>query len=232
VTRHFRDRHSETWWATDLTFSGYGPDRSVRLVVATTDPATLPAISTRYMATNLPRPGSRRARTSPHRPADLAEIVRLYPLRNWVEQGYKQVKHELGWADFMVRSDRAIRRHWQLVCCAFSVCWRAWFADEGEAIERPHSVPTTHAETSARVTPALWPALRPAGGNEDQFQSTAAPRSVTWPVTLRRVRAWLDRWTFLWRWWRSCSTAPPPKEIQALLYAVETGLPLRTYVPK
>ncbi|HET8852259.1 MAG TPA: hypothetical protein VFN02_07010, partial [Ktedonobacteraceae bacterium] len=22
-----------------------------------------------------------------------------------------------------VRSDKAIRRHWQLVCCAFSFCW-------------------------------------------------------------------------------------------------------------
>ncbi len=30
----------------------------------------------------------------------------------------------------MVRSDRAIRRHWQLVCCAFSFCWQAWFAEE------------------------------------------------------------------------------------------------------
>jgi hypothetical protein len=166
VTRHFRDGHTETWWATDLTFSGYGPDRSVRLVVATTDPVTLPAISTRYMATNLPRLGSKRIRTSPHRPADLAEIVRLYALRNWVEQGYKQVKHELGWADFMVRSDRAIRRHWQLVCCAFSFCWRAWFADEGGAIARPHSEPTTHAETSARVTPALV-AGPPAGRGEN-----------------------------------------------------------------
>ena len=39
------------------------------------------------------------------------EVVRLYSLRNWVEQGYKQVKHELGWADFQVRGDRAIRRH-------------------------------------------------------------------------------------------------------------------------
>ncbi len=55
-------------------------------------------------------------------------MVRLYGLRNWVEQGYKQVKGELGWADFQVRSDRAIRRHWTLVCCAFSFCWRAWFA--------------------------------------------------------------------------------------------------------
>src|SRR5215475_13580040 len=61
-------------------------------------------------------------------PADLAAVVRLYALRNWVEQGYKQAKHELGWADCQVRADRAIRRHWALVCCAFSFCWRAWFA--------------------------------------------------------------------------------------------------------
>ncbi len=30
-----------------------------------------------------------------------------------MEQRYKQMKDELGWADFMVRSDRAIRRHWR-----------------------------------------------------------------------------------------------------------------------
>jgi hypothetical protein len=172
VRRHFRDGHTETWWAADLTFSGYGPNRSVRLVVATTDPRSLPAISTRYLATNLPRPGSRRARTSPHRPADLAEIVRLYALRNWVEQSYKQVKHELGWADFMVRSDRAIRRHWQLVCCAFAFCWRAWFeAEAGGPVERPHRAPTTPAETSAHLNPAAL-AGHPAGRGEngDQFR--------------------------------------------------------------
>jgi hypothetical protein len=51
--------------------------------------------------------------------------VRLYGLRQWVEQSYKHVKQELGWADFEVRSDRAIRRHWYLVCCAFTFCWWA-----------------------------------------------------------------------------------------------------------
>ena len=69
----------------------------------------------------------RRARRA--QPADLAEIVRLYGLRNWVEQGYKQVKGELGWADFQVRTDRAIRRHWTLVCCAFCFCWQAFLAE-------------------------------------------------------------------------------------------------------
>jgi hypothetical protein len=31
---------------------------------------------------------------------------------------------------------------------------------------------------------------------------------VAWPLTLRRVRAWLDPWTSLSRWWRALSTAP------------------------
>ena len=133
ITRWFRDGHTQTWWAADaaLPAVGWGPDRRLRLVVATTDPATLPARTTWYLVTNLPRPGQRRARapSTSFPPADLAEVVRLYGLRNWVEQGYKQVKGELGWADFQVRSDRAIRRHWQLVCCAFSFCWRAWFTE-------------------------------------------------------------------------------------------------------
>jgi hypothetical protein len=130
VTRRFRDGHTETWWAADarLPAAGWGPDRRLRLVVATTDPATLPKLTTWYLVTNLPRPG-RRQTPPPFPPADLAEVVRLYSLRNGVEHGYKQVKNELGWADFQVRSDRAIRRHWQLVCCAFCFCWRAWFAE-------------------------------------------------------------------------------------------------------
>ena len=97
------------------------------LVVATTDPATLPPADHLVPGDEPARPDGPPRRDAPFAPADLAEVVRLYGLRNWVEQGYKQVKHELGWADFQVRTDRAIRRHWALVCCAFSFCWRAWF---------------------------------------------------------------------------------------------------------
>jgi hypothetical protein len=78
--------------------------------------------STWYLAINLPHPDASHATTSPHPPADLAEIIRLYSLRPWIEQSYKQIKDELGWADFQVRSDRAIRRHQTLVNCAFSFC--------------------------------------------------------------------------------------------------------------
>jgi hypothetical protein len=129
VVRRFRGGRSATWWAADAVLGGWGPWRRVRLVVATTDPARLPDKTTWYLITNRPRPGSPRVADSPHPPADLAEIVRLYGLRHWIEQGYKQVKDELGWADFQVRSDAAIRRHQTLVGCAFSFCWHTGPAD-------------------------------------------------------------------------------------------------------
>jgi hypothetical protein len=157
VTRRFRDGHTETWWVAEAPLVGYGLGRATRLVVATTDPPTLPRLTTWYLTTNLPnltsppsrlptdRPPtgqhwSRRHRATPLAPAELAEVVRLYGLRIWVEQGYRQVKGELGWADFQVRADHAIRRHWALVSCAFSCCWRAWFGAR-EAVWPP--LPTT-----------------------------------------------------------------------------------------
>lgn len=106
-----------------------GPDGACRLVVSTADPATLPDRATWYLVTDLPRPGGPCEAESPYPAADLAEITRIYGIRHWIEQSYKQIKDELGWADFQVRSDVAIRRHQVLVNCAFSFCWAAWFAD-------------------------------------------------------------------------------------------------------
>jgi DDE superfamily endonuclease len=148
IQRSFRDGHTETWWAADARLGGWGPDRRLRLVVATTDPATLPGMSSWYLLTNLPRPPSRRAQR-----ADLTEVVRLYGLRNWVEQGYKQVKGELGWADFQVRSDRAIRRHWALVCCAFSFCWQAFLAEQPDGADQPAPGDPPAAATVTRGAP-------------------------------------------------------------------------------
>jgi hypothetical protein len=127
IIRRFRDGHEERWWAAEVkTLIGYGPEESVRLVTVTTDPATLPANSSWYLTTNLPAPETPRAEESPLACASVEEIVRLYGLRMWVEQSYKQVKGELGFSDFQVRSDRAILRHWHLVFCAFSFCWWAY----------------------------------------------------------------------------------------------------------
>ena len=125
VVRTFRDGHTEPWWALELDLGPYGPERSQRVVVATTDPATLPELTTWSVVSNLPAPGTARAEGQALPAADVAEIVRLYGLRIWVEQSYKQVKQTLGWNAYQVRKDHAMRRHWALVCCAFAFCWWA-----------------------------------------------------------------------------------------------------------
>jgi DDE superfamily endonuclease len=202
VIRRFRDGHTEAWWAADAQLGGWGPNRRLRLVVATTDPARLPGHSSWYLLTNLARPASRRAQQ-----ADLAEVVRLYGLGNWVEQGYKQVKSELGWADFQVRSDRAIRRHWALVTCAFSFCWQAW-------------LPTTLLN---RQRPTRRPSRRPRGGQQRPDIGAEPAVRHSWPVAVRAVRAWLTPWSVLARCWRSWSPAPPPRQLQRLLDGVAAG---------
>ena len=131
VQRRFRDGHTERWWAAELTLFSYGPNKPVRAVCATTERRALPALSAWYLTTNLPAPS-----------APLKEIVRLYGLRNWVEQSYKQMKGQLGWADFMVRRDRAIRRHWTLVFCAFTFCgWQAALQAPSSQVSAPPEVP-------------------------------------------------------------------------------------------
>jgi SRSO17 transposase len=128
IVRTFKDGHTEKkWWAVEVsTLINYGPEETVRLVAVTTDPPRLPTSSTWYLVTNLPAPGYGQAKGSPFEEADLAEVVRLYGLRQWVEQSYRQIKGELGFSDFQVRNDHAIRRHWEMVFCAFSFCWWAY----------------------------------------------------------------------------------------------------------
>lgn len=87
----------------------YGPTQSVRLITATLDPTQLKPESTWYLATSLPL-----AQIS------AAPVYEIYRLRDWIEHFYKPVKHELGWADYQVRSERAIVRHWQLVLLAYT----------------------------------------------------------------------------------------------------------------
>lgn len=130
IVRQYRDDHTETWWALEGVAGPFGPDRGRRLVVATADPATLPEAATWYLATTLSVAA-----------ADLAEIVRLYGLRNWVEQQYKQIKTSLGWSQYQVRSDRAMRRHWTLVQCAFAFCWWAETHDPAAVMPAAEAVP-------------------------------------------------------------------------------------------
>ena len=56
-----------------------------------------------------------------------------------------------------VRSDHAIRRHWQLVCCAFSFCWWAYGRlPTEESAERPEGdLPAGSAGREQKETPGF-----------------------------------------------------------------------------
>jgi SRSO17 transposase len=144
IRRRFRDGHVETWWMAELAFLHFGPRRAVRAFCATTDRRRLPSQTTWYLSSNL-------------KSASLEEIIQLYAWRNWTEDAYRRVKGELGWADFQVRGDSAIRRHPALVCAAFSFCW--WQAAREGRLAPPHlnSDRSRHAKAGRAGAGEKWP---------------------------------------------------------------------------
>jgi len=77
LERCFRDGHTEAWWALEAECRAFSVEKPRRLVVASTDPATLPSRTSWYLATNLPAPGSSRADHCDLEAANLTEVVRL-----------------------------------------------------------------------------------------------------------------------------------------------------------
>ena len=70
-------------------------------------------------------------------PGDILRLPLLYSLRNWIEYGFKQVKNELGWADFRLTDYPSIERWWEIIFCAYLMislhaqhfCWHALTAE-------------------------------------------------------------------------------------------------------
>src|SRR6266487_3555650 len=173
ITRTFRDGSTQDWWAVEIVAGPNGPDKKERALVATTDPKTLPDLSTWYLVTNLPASTDHRGTPPLFPPASLDRKIRLYGLRMWVEQSYKHVKHALGWSQYQVRSDKAIRRHWQLVWCAFSFCWYH--------ASHPQAHPTPEAKAASEPAVALQhraPAQAAATGKKNQRASKNAATAL------------------------------------------------------
>jgi hypothetical protein len=226
LERCFRDGHTEVWWALEAECAPYGPEKKSRLVVATTDPATLPSLTSWYLATNLPAPDSNTAQRSDFSVADLGKVVRLYALRSWIEQSYKQVKNSLGWAQYQVRKDLSIRRHWQLVMCAFTFCW--WTCAESLEEKALPGGPTLK-ETTDYYFPATSETAERGKRKTQKEHLPARPRALCWPVALLRVRSWLEPYVMVWRYWRAYSDLPPPPGLRALLERVFSGRGLYLY---
>ena len=226
VTRTFRDGSTQDWWALEIIAGPYGPSKTQRAVVATTDPETLPDLTTWYLVTNLPAPTQPLGGSLPFPLASLEEVIRLYGLRQWVEQSYKQVKHALGWSQYQVRSDKAMRRHWQLVCCAFSFCW--YHASHGSS--KANSEPK--AEPVSENSPQRYVPADAAGTREKNRHHLRGKRSATADLLADgatgspRLVGTLDHAQALLAW--LVSTAPPPA-LQLLLKRLEQGHSLALY---
>ena len=143
-----------------MGMSGYGPTKGFRLIAATLDPATLKPDNTWYLATSLSL-----EEASPE------QVYEVYRLRDWIEHYYKPAKHELGWADYQVRPERAIVRHWQLVMLAFTFSLLVG------------AIPTSPSGTTARLSSV--PA-ETAGKKISGISATPARRRVRGAGRLER----------------------------------------------
>lgn len=150
------------------------------------DPVELPEDRTEYLSSNLQTDDQDtmvwHAKTLP---ATLLEIALLYARRPRIEQAYREVKQHLGWTHCQARSDIALRLHWALVCVAF--CCLHW-----EATLEPDDPPIS-------------------GPSDDPQRSAAVEQPLTWSAALRRVRAYLEPFVWVWRAWHAFTASPPPK---------------------
>lgn len=84
----------------------FGKRRTIRYYEITKADTKEPGEDTWFIMTNLP--------------GDIQLFVgQLYSLRNWIEYGFKQIKNELGWADFRLTDYTSIERWWEIVFSAY-----------------------------------------------------------------------------------------------------------------
>lgn len=101
--RVFSNGQAETRYIREVI---YGQRHTRQYWQITTDPETLPAVSTWDIMTCVAGITYR-------------EVGNFYGVRNWVEYGLKQSKNELGWADFRVTDYTQIEKWWELVMSAY-----------------------------------------------------------------------------------------------------------------
>jgi hypothetical protein len=218
VTRHFRDGHAELWWAAEATLAGRGPEQPWRLVVATTDPATLPERTTWYLRLICPAPAG------PDRPSP--RIRRPIRPRSCGSTGCAG-----GWnraaSKSKINSVGPTSRSAPIPRSAGTGRWCAVRFVSAGANGSP-----TPAHQRPRRYGSRWPSQRQTtskrGGPGIGENNTVAP---SWPVALRAIRNWLTPAITLHRRGRAWSAAPPPARLQALLDTVGAGHGLRLYLP-
>jgi SRSO17 transposase len=92
-------RPAETRYIREIIF---GKRRELRYFEITKDDTNPESADTWFIMTNLPGKIQQ-------------TLGNLYSLRNWIEYSFKQVKNQLGWADFRLTDYNSIERWWEIV---------------------------------------------------------------------------------------------------------------------
>jgi len=77
-----------------------------------------------------------------------------------------------------------------------------------------------------RSAPGELPAPRRQSGKKSRIEQSVCRLKAE---ALRAVRAWLEPWILLWRYFRAWSTLPPPLELARLLEWVWQGRGINLY---
>lgn len=88
--------------ATFVKLSLAKPVQNAQSEISKTDSPKTSPLETWFIMTNLPK-------------AWQLQLGKRYSLRGWIEYGFKQVKNELGWADFRLTDYASIERWWEIV---------------------------------------------------------------------------------------------------------------------
>lgn len=125
-------RQPETRYIREIIF---GKARAIRYYeISKTDSPTTNPLDTWFIMSNLPKSWQ-------------LQLGKRYSLRGWIEYGFKQVKNELGWADFRVTDYASIERWWEVVLSAYLLI--TCHANDFQNKAQTHNAQTTSTSTSA-----------------------------------------------------------------------------------
>lgn len=130
-TQALSHRPPETRYIREIVFGKVRQERYYE-ISKTNDPTTNP-LETWFIMTNLPKSWQ-------------LELGKRYSLRGWIEYGFKQVKNELGWADFRVTDYISIERWWEVVLSVYLLvsCYAKEFQDYS-----PNQPPQSHPNSTS-----------------------------------------------------------------------------------
>ena len=222
ITRTFRDGGSQQWWALEIKAGPYGPDKTERAVVATTDPQKLPDPTTWYLVTNLPAPTQHVGSEPPFPPANLEEVIR-HNAAAYVGGTELQTHQTCALAGPSTRC-AATRRSDGIGNSSAAL---SPFAGIISAIPLPARRTNSRSYLRWKISRAFLP--RPREREKKISAGKDVRPQVSWPMALRAVRGWLEPWIMLRRYWSGWSSQPPPPAVQLLLRWVEKGHAIPLY---